>query len=142
MSGALYAIQRPNRIEFLVNSHTIATWEVMGDGPFTPVRFHLNPGEHSIVFASSNPAILVPPDTRPLALVLVNLLILVRGPHDTIVTPRAARGKFPVISDSPPVSALTWFGKWAFVRGPAPNIGLEPTGNSVRSSLAPAARRA
>jgi hypothetical protein len=76
MNGVFYSIQRPNRIELLVNRHTVATWEVMGDGPFTPVRFHLNPGEHHIVFASRNPAILVPPDTRLLALGLGDLRMI------------------------------------------------------------------
>jgi hypothetical protein len=95
MSGVLYSIQRPNRVDLLVNGHAIAARKVVGDGPFTPVQFHLNPGEHSIVFASRNPAILVPPDTRPLALGLGDLrMISADGTTLCAATPDAG-GKSP-----------------------------------------------
>jgi hypothetical protein len=78
LNGDLNSIQLPNTVELFVDHNRIATWEVMGDGfrPFTPVRFRLTSGEHSIVFASRNPAISLPTDPRPLAISVANLVLV------------------------------------------------------------------
>jgi GDSL-like Lipase/Acylhydrolase len=75
MHGEISSIQRPNRVDVLVNGERQATWQISWDGfkAFEPVVLRMKRGENRIVFVSYNPAMSIPTDSRPLALAVSNL---------------------------------------------------------------------
>jgi hypothetical protein len=78
MHGKIASIRTPNTVDVLVNGQYVATWDVSWNSfkAFEPVALRLKTGENRIAFASHNPAIHIPTDTRPLALAVSNLRVV------------------------------------------------------------------
>jgi hypothetical protein len=76
LSGELFSIQRPNKVDILVNGERLSTLDITWDGfggPAGSLPLHLKAGENIIEFVSHNPAITTPTDGRPLAIAVKNL---------------------------------------------------------------------
>lgn len=75
LRGLATAAPRPDTMGISLNGAAIASVDLnSGDFQiFSPVTLHLKPGNNVLDFTSKNPAIVVPPDTRKLAIALRDL---------------------------------------------------------------------
>jgi SAM-dependent methyltransferase len=73
VSTDLYSIQRPNRVEVVVNGHHQNDIDVTWDG-FRAVRFELeiNAGGNTLELISAQPGVTLPTDSRQLAIAIRN----------------------------------------------------------------------
>ena len=78
LNTELYSIQRPNRVEVIVNGHSQVNIDVTWDG-FQAVCFELalNAGENTLELVSVQPGVTLPTDGRQLAIGVKNLTIKV-----------------------------------------------------------------
>jgi hypothetical protein len=80
ISGELQSIQRPNKVDILVNGERLATLDITWDGfgaPAGSLPLHLKAGENIIEFVSHNPAITTATDSRSLAIAVKNLSLTI-----------------------------------------------------------------
>jgi hypothetical protein len=77
MRGEISSVQRLGKADILVNGEKIGTWEITRGAfkPFEPLPLHLKAGDNTLVFASHDPAIHIPTDSRSLSLAVKDLLI-------------------------------------------------------------------
>lgn len=77
LSGQILSAKRPNDVDILLNGTKVASlrvdWTKWEFRDFHPIECALKAGENTLEFVSHNPAVTLPPDTRPLAVAVRNL---------------------------------------------------------------------
>ena len=83
LSGQIFSAKRPNDVDILLNGTKVASlrvdWTKWEFHDFHPVHLPLKDGENTVEFVSHNPAVTLPPDTRPLAIAVKNLNLMTTG---------------------------------------------------------------
>jgi len=81
LRGEINSIQRPNKVDIVLNGDNIATWDITWNEwafrPFDTVLMRLKAGENLLEFISDNPPIQLPTDSRPLTIAVKNLNLVV-----------------------------------------------------------------
>jgi len=79
LRGGVGSIERPNKVNVLINGNAVKTLEVTGDKyeqkPIEPITFTFKQGKNTIEFVSANKAVKIPTDTRELAIAVDNITL-------------------------------------------------------------------
>ena len=89
LSGEVNSVLQPNTVDILVNGNQTTNQNISLEGfmPFEAVQVQLISGENVVEFISRNPAITVPTDSRPLAIAVKNLQILIDNSQPCEIQP-------------------------------------------------------